>query len=563
MSAILPARRDTIALAPAPAPATLAQVQAPTWLDNLQVAAAFAKAVADTSLVPGWARHDPPAVTAVILKGLEIGLPPMASLGSIILIDGKPAIYAAAQRALVTTRGHDIWPEELTDARAIWAGRRLGTERITRITWTMERARIARISSKDVWQKYPGAMLSARASAALITAIFSEVVLGLVVAEEFDVVPPELLAENDRPAEATTSRQRTDTPGPSMPSAPATEPTPTRARRRARPPLPNEPAAAEPAVNPEPEEAQRPSQGQMKRLHGLMGAKGWQREQRLRYASIVTDREITSSNELTAEEAGRIIDLLDLAAQPEAAGDDLQPIAEEARVQWLDATVRALDPTDRELLSVALIQRADVGVGEVLDGALLARLFPDLGHVVGESLHDAYGRLLAAVEPPPEQVAEPEPEHERPKQGDLDPPARRRARRRPAPEIAAELAAPEPASPEPAPDVTVGQPPREGEAASGSFPDDLDDLQPEHEQPTLGADPSDLRTTWRIVIAGLQLDRRADLAGLLHRTGLAADDYGTDVDRIADVIVTHVEQPPSTETLDDLIAHLETADGES
>jgi hypothetical protein len=64
--------------------------------------------------------------TGVILTGAELNLDPMAALRSIDIIRGVPAMRAIAVRALVQSRGHQMWLVESTETRAIMRGRRKG-----------------------------------------------------------------------------------------------------------------------------------------------------------------------------------------------------------------------------------------------------------------------------------------------------------------------------------------------------------------------------------------------------------------------------------------------------
>src|SRR4029077_2200581 len=78
------------------------------WVDLLPVAVELAKAVADTEFVPKALRHNPAAIAACILYGDEVGLGPMQSLAKIAMVDGKPTLFAEAQRGLVLSRGHEM-----------------------------------------------------------------------------------------------------------------------------------------------------------------------------------------------------------------------------------------------------------------------------------------------------------------------------------------------------------------------------------------------------------------------------------------------------------------------
>ncbi len=89
----------------------------------------------------------------------------MASLRSINLINGTPALTALAMRGLVQSHGHDVWVEKQTDNEAVVAGKRLGSEHEQRSTWRIARAQQLGLAAKENWKKQPMAMLVARATA--------------------------------------------------------------------------------------------------------------------------------------------------------------------------------------------------------------------------------------------------------------------------------------------------------------------------------------------------------------------------------------------------------------
>lgn len=159
-------------------------VETLTTLELAPEAWKLASRVADTEFVPKALRGKPEAVLACILAGHEAGLSPMTSLRSIHVIEGRPSMSAELMRAIVQRAGHDIWVEETTTTRAIVAGQRSGSERVLKITWTEDDARRAQLLGKDVWKKYPAAMLVARASAQLARMLFPDVLAGISHAYE-------------------------------------------------------------------------------------------------------------------------------------------------------------------------------------------------------------------------------------------------------------------------------------------------------------------------------------------------------------------------------------------
>lgn len=164
----------------------------PAWAGVLEPAAAIAQTVADTDFVPRPIRGNVPAITAAILYGDEIGVAPMAALQGIHVIDGRPFVGAETMRALVFGAGHSIHVLESTGTRCRVRGyRRDHPDHFVEIEWTMEMARAAGLAGKGNWNKYPRAMLIARATAELCRVLFPDVVRGL--AQVPDNPPPELV----------------------------------------------------------------------------------------------------------------------------------------------------------------------------------------------------------------------------------------------------------------------------------------------------------------------------------------------------------------------------------
>src|SRR3982750_1405961 len=76
---------------------------------RLRAAAEYAGYIGDTEFVPESLRGRPAAIAAAMLAGAELGLTPMVSLRTVAIIKGRPTLTAEAQRALVTSRGHELW----------------------------------------------------------------------------------------------------------------------------------------------------------------------------------------------------------------------------------------------------------------------------------------------------------------------------------------------------------------------------------------------------------------------------------------------------------------------
>jgi hypothetical protein len=121
--------------------------------------------------------------TAAVLQGITLGLDPMTSLQQIYIVNGRPGMYAKMMVALVQGHGHEVWDEDVTDTRAVVAGRRKGTDNIVRITVTMDQARKAGWTRNEAYTKTPQDMLWARAASRVCDRIASDVLKGVASVE--------------------------------------------------------------------------------------------------------------------------------------------------------------------------------------------------------------------------------------------------------------------------------------------------------------------------------------------------------------------------------------------
>jgi hypothetical protein len=205
--------------------------------DVMPMAFALAEKLAQTEFVPVALRMKPAAVAACILYGHEVGMPPMASLQHINVIQGRPGLSAAGQRALILANGHRIWIEEATITRATVCSQRRGEERIATTTWTMDDADRAKLKNKETWQAYPRNMLIARATGDNARGNFMDVLVGLPynVEELEDLVEPGQQAAGDASSPAAPAgtvrrkarRAATSPAALSAPSEPPPAPEPT------------------------------------------------------------------------------------------------------------------------------------------------------------------------------------------------------------------------------------------------------------------------------------------------------------------------------------------------
>lgn len=182
------------AAAPAPTAGSTALMQ---WAQEADLAYQMAQKLAATSFVPQSLRGKPGDITAAILAGAELGLKPMATLKSIDVIQGTPALRAHAMRAVVQKQGHEIELVESTPEKCVMRGRRKGSDNWQTVEWTTARATQLGLVNKPEWKKQPQTMLVARATGELSRLIASDALHGMpYVSEELEgttageVLPP-------------------------------------------------------------------------------------------------------------------------------------------------------------------------------------------------------------------------------------------------------------------------------------------------------------------------------------------------------------------------------------
>lgn len=279
----------------------------------------LANRLSETEFVPKPLRGRPEAVLACMLKGSELGIPLMQSLSSIHVIEGRPTMSSELMRAVVQSHGHVIVVEESTSTRCIIKGRRNGETEWQRFTFTHDDAQRAGLLGKDVWKRWPGPMCLARASGMLCRAVFADCLAGIsYTLEELNdgegtlqpdvaVVIADTLDERPAPRKARARKQatRNNSHNPE-PAAPVPV-------QREQPPLPGEdgiedadiiePKASRPTTVDN--DTTRPGPQQIAialRAHGVTTS-----AERGRAICQILGRQVTSSKQLTADEIGVVL----------------------------------------------------------------------------------------------------------------------------------------------------------------------------------------------------------------------------------------------------------------
>lgn len=156
----------------------------------------LAQRVNSTPFVPKAMQGKPEHVLACVLYGRELGLGPMQALNSIHVIEGRAAASPELMRALVASAGHRIDITENTNEACAMKGIRIDTGAEATVRWTVEDAKLAGLTGKDNWRKYPRAMLAARCTSELCRLLFPDVIAGL------SYTPEEIQSITNTPAES-------------------------------------------------------------------------------------------------------------------------------------------------------------------------------------------------------------------------------------------------------------------------------------------------------------------------------------------------------------------------
>ena len=118
----------------------------------------------------------------------------MQALQKIHVVKGKPVMSAELMRALVRREGHKIRVQEASAEKCVVTGiRRDDPEFEQRSEFTIDDAkRAGLVKQGSGWDKYPKAMLEARATSQLCRSLFPDVLAGIsYTPEDFDIIDVE------------------------------------------------------------------------------------------------------------------------------------------------------------------------------------------------------------------------------------------------------------------------------------------------------------------------------------------------------------------------------------
>ncbi len=151
----------------------------------------YARFLAKSGLLPKDFREHPENVLYAYEMGELLGLHPMAAITGIHVIEGKPSISAGLISALVRRAGHRIRVQGDGEKARCQITRSDDPSFTYTAVWDMTRAKQAGLLGKTNWQRYPAAMLKARAVSECARDACQEVLLGI------RYTPDEMGADDD------------------------------------------------------------------------------------------------------------------------------------------------------------------------------------------------------------------------------------------------------------------------------------------------------------------------------------------------------------------------------
>lgn len=167
------------------------QAQSPLFVDHekLKAIKATAESVLASGLLPSHIKTAQQAV-AIILKGQELGLPPMASLSHVYSIGGKAEIEGTLMQSVLQRGGVAIQTVESTDLRCeLKMTRAIGGVIVSEnYSFTMDEAKKANLLKNAVWTSYPKDMLYWRALSRGARRIGADLIHGCYVRGELSEV---------------------------------------------------------------------------------------------------------------------------------------------------------------------------------------------------------------------------------------------------------------------------------------------------------------------------------------------------------------------------------------
>lgn len=264
------------------------------------------------SLLPDSYRDNPGNVLIAVGLGQSMGLSPAESLYRIDVIQGKPTAGAELIAANVRKAGHKLRVKvtENPPSATCTIIRADDPDEPTTVTRDMEWAQKMGLSSKDNYKKQPATMLSWRAISACARLACPEALYGVAYTpdEMADMTP-----QRSAGGLGAALNERTAVPGEPLPEV----------DESAYPPDAQPVPPAESALL-------NTSSKLAKAMYAGINEAGIPESDRISFICEAIGREVTSSKEITEDEARRVLDYLPAQGELIDADDHARAVQEEA-----------------------------------------------------------------------------------------------------------------------------------------------------------------------------------------------------------------------------------------
>ena len=191
---------------------TSATSELPT-LQQWQLIREIAGTLVASKMLPD-AIKTPEAASAIILKGLELGIPAMQSFSHIHVIQGKPTCSAELMLARMARGGGTAEWQTSPSTEARVSFRRPGWGDVVG-EFSMDDAQAAGLTKNPTWKSYPSNMLRARAISNGARMIGPDLLAGMSYTPE--ELGATVTADGDPVLVATEVAVAPDTPAPALP----------------------------------------------------------------------------------------------------------------------------------------------------------------------------------------------------------------------------------------------------------------------------------------------------------------------------------------------------------
>ena len=175
--------------------------------NSLQEAMQLAELMANSQMVPKDFQGMPGNVLVAVQMGAEIGLPPMQAIQNIAVINGRPALWGDAVKAVILGSHLCEKFEETFDEQAMVATavvKRKGHNEVIATFSQVDAVKAGLWTKAGPWTQYPKRMLQMRARGFAARDVFADVLKGLSVAEEqLDIAEKDVTPIYSAPIEET------------------------------------------------------------------------------------------------------------------------------------------------------------------------------------------------------------------------------------------------------------------------------------------------------------------------------------------------------------------------